>query len=243
MVFVPGGTFHNGTSYVTVSSFYIGKYELTQAEYQVVMGHNPSSFGGNPDHPVESVSWFDSIEYCNRRSMMEGLTPCYSYGIYGSNPDHWPSGWNDNSDNHANVSCDWTTNGYRLPTEMEWMFAAKGGNQSHGYTYSGSNTIGDVAWYWDNSPDGTKPVGTKSPNELGLNDMSGNVFEWVWDIYEHYPSGSQTDPHGASSGSYRVVRGGSWNYDAGGCIVSYRAGSNADGSGNGVGFRILRVFP
>ena len=225
---VLGGTFNNGTSDVTISSFYMDKYELTQAGYQAVMGTNPSYFGGNPNHPEEQVSWFNAIEYCNRRSIKEGLTPSYSYSTYGTNPDNWPSGWNTNRDNHINVSCSWVANGYRLPTEMEWMFAAKGGNQSQGYTYSGSNTIGDVAWYLSNSSSTTHTVGTKAANELGLYDMSGNVWEWCWDKY---------------SGSYRVRRGGSWNYSAGGCTVSGRGGSGATNGYSILGFRVCRSSP
>jgi hypothetical protein len=227
-ILVEGGTFNNGTSDVTISSFYIDKYELTQAGYQAVMGTNPSYFGGNPNRPVEIVSWFNAIEYCNRRSLQEGLTPCYSYSTYGTNPDGWPSGWNTSYSNHTNVSCNWTANGYRLPTEMEWMFAAKGGNQSQGYTYSGSNDLNAVGWYWDNwgaSAYSTHTVGALAANELGTFDMSGNVFEWVWDIYGSYPSGSQTNPTGANSGSGRVLRGGSWSNYANYCPVSYRTSS------------------
>jgi formylglycine-generating enzyme len=242
-VFVEGGTFNNGTSDVTLSSFYIDKYELTQAEYQAVMGVNPSSFGGYPNRPVEQVSWFDAIEYCNRRSMQEGLTPCYSYSTYGTDPNDWPTGWNTSYANHTNVSCDWTANGYRLPTEMEWMFAAKGGNQSQGYTYSGSNTIGDVAWHGSNSGSRTHDVGELAANELGTFDMSGNVWEWVWDIYGFYPSGSQNNPTGANSGSDRVIRGGGWGSSAGYCTVSYRGFDFATGSYSGLGIRVVRVFP
>lgn len=243
MIAVAGGTFHNGTSNVTLSSFHIGKYEVTQAEYLAVMGTNPSWFSGNPDRPVEQVSWFNAIEYCNRRSMQEGLTPCYSYGTYGTNPSNWPAGWNTTSANHTNVSCNWSVDGYRLPTEMEWMFAAKGGNQSQGYTYSGSNTIGNVAWYSSNSGSRTHTVGTKAANELGTFDMTGNVSEWVWDIYGGYPSGNQTNPTGPVSGSYRVLRGGSCYYDASNCTVSYRFNVNATSTASGVGFRVLRVSP
>jgi formylglycine-generating enzyme len=245
-VFVEGGTFNNGTSDVTLSSFYIDKYEVTQAEYQAVMGSNPASgYGVGATYPVYYVSWFNAIEYCNRRSMQEGLTPCYSYSSNGTNPDNWPSGWNTDYNNHTNVSCNWTANGYRLPTEMEWMFAAKGGNQSQGYTYSGSNDLNAVAWYsGNNSPNGTKDVGLKAANELGTFDMSGNVWEWCWDIWSSsYPSGSQNNPTGASSGSYRVRRGGSWDYSASSCTVSNRYGSSATNCNVNIGFRCVRVSP
>ena len=243
-ILVEGGTFNNGTSDVTISSFYIDKHELTQAGYQAVMGTNPSYWAGNPNCPVERVSWFNAIEYCNRRSLQEGLTPCYSYSTYGTNPDGWPSGWNTSNSNHTNVNCNWSANGYRLPTEMEWMFAAKGGNQSQGSTYfSGSNTIGDVAWFYSNSSSTTHTVGTKAANELGTFDMSGNVWEWCWDIYGTYPGGSQTDPHGATSGSYRVFRGGSWFDFAYDCPVSIRSFYNATYGNNFLGFRCVRVSP
>ena len=243
-VLVAGGTFNNGTSNVTISSFYIDKYELTQAGYQAVMGTNPASgYGVGDDYPVYYVSWFNAIEYCNRMSMQEGLTPCYSYSTYGTNPANWPSGWNTSSTNHTNVSCNWTANGYRLPTEMEWQFAARGGNQTHNYTYSGSNDLNAVGWYSSNSGSTTHTVGTKAANELGTFDMSGNVWEWVWDIYGSYPGGAQTDPHGATSGSTRVDRGGSWYTSANGCTVSVRDDADAPVSDNNVGFRLCRVSP
>jgi len=249
MKLVQGGTFNNGTSDITLSSFYIGKYELTQMEYAAVMGSwNNDPFGWGTiglgaNYPVYYVSWFNAIEYCNRLSIQEGLAPCYSYLTYGTNPNTWPSGWNTNYVNHTNVSCNWTANGYRLPTEMEWMFAAKGGNQSQGYTYSGSNDINAVAWYGENYGGTTHTVGTKAPNELGLCDMSGNLWEWVWDIYGSYPTGPQTDPHGAASGSNRVLRGGGWDGSAVDCTVSNRSYNVATHTLHNIGFRCVRVFP
>lgn len=242
-VLVEGGTFNNGTSDVTLSSFYMDKFETTQEEYEIVMGTNPSNFNTVVDGPVEQVSWYNAIEYCNRRSMAEGLTPCYSYSTDGTNPANWPAGWNTDEDNHINVSCDWSAIGYRLPSEAEWEYAARGGLQSQGYTYSGSNTIGDVAWYNRNSGNTTHTVGTKAANELGLYDMSGNVLEWAWDIYGSYPSGTQINPTGANSGSCRVKRGGGWYGSASICRVAnrndYYFGPN--GSGNYIGFRLCRA--
>ncbi|MCB5224332.1 MAG: SUMF1/EgtB/PvdO family nonheme iron enzyme [Candidatus Cloacimonadaceae bacterium] len=241
MVYVPGGTFHNGTSDVTVSSFYIGKYEVTQAEYQVVMGSNPSYFSGNPNHPVECVSFSYAVLYCNRRSALEGLTPCYRYGNYGTNPDNWPARWRHDADMY--VSCSWTANGYRLPTEAEWEYAARGGLQTHGYTFSGSNDNDAVAWYLYNSDPRTQQVGTKLPNELGIYDMSGNVWEWCWDSWYDYPSSPQTNPHGEPSYHQRVRRGGSWNSRAYTCAVLHRGKIPASKITYDVGLRLCRNSP
>ena len=244
---VEGGTFNNGTSNVTLSTFYLDRIEITQGEYLAVMAADPSNFAGADSLklPVEQTTWFNAIEYCNRRSMQENLTPCYSYKVgeieYGTNPNAWPPGWSGTASNHTNFSCNWTANGYRLPTEMEWMFAARGGNSTHNYTYSGSPTIGDVAWYYDNAGSTTHPVATKNANELQLFDMSGNVWEWCWDIYGAYPSGAQTDPHGPSSGTYRVERGGGWNIYASYCTVSFRNYLSATYGNINVGFRVCRI--
>ena len=187
---------------VTLSSYYICKYEVTQSLWQEVMGSNPSYFKGD-NLPVECVSWNDCQEFIDKLNALTG--------------QH-----------------------YRLPTEAEWEFAARGGNSSRGYKYSGSNVLRDVAWYGDNSGNKKHPVGTKSPNELGLYDMSGNVWEWCSDWYGDYNSSAQTNPDGPSSGAYRVFRGGCWIYVAGYCRVSYREGRSPGFRDNYLGLRLVR---
>ena len=196
MVWVDGGTFRMGATSeqsseisdekpvhsVTLSGYYIGKTEVTQALWQAVMGSNPSYFEGD-DLPVEQVSWDDCQEFIRKLNSLTGQN-------------------------------------FRLPTEAEWEFACRGGNNSRGYKYSGSNYIDNVAWYDGNSGDKTHPVATKSPNELGIYDMSGNVWEWCADWYGDYSSGRQTNPKGPYDGSLRVCRGGSWGYIARCCRSS-----------------------
>ncbi|NLW18678.1 MAG: formylglycine-generating enzyme family protein [Candidatus Cloacimonetes bacterium] len=233
MILVEGGSFQMGSNdgddyaepihKVTVSSFWIGKYEVTQKEWMEVMEYNPSERKGET-LPVENISWYDAVEYCNERSIREGLTPCYS----GSG---------------SNITCDWNANGYRLPTEAEWEYAARGGSKSKGYKYSGSDKINTVAWHSGNSGRRTHEVGGKNPNKLGIHDMSGNVFEWCWDLYGSYPSGVQTNPHGATGDSDRVLRGGCWDASAGYCTVSYRGLNDATSSYSDIGFRACRVSP
>lgn len=226
-VLVEGGTFNNGTADVTLSDFYMCKYEVTQGEYEAVIGSNPAhDYGVGNNYPVYYVTWYNAVEYCNARSLQEGLTPCYD-----------TSDW----------SCDFTANGYRLPTEMEWMYAAKGGNQepASGYNqYAGTDVESELtnyAWYSSNAGNQTHAVGTKLPNQLGLYDMSGNVYEWCNDWYGSYSSSSQTNPTGPSSGSYRILRGGSWGNSASGCCVASRYSINPTYSSYNLGFRIIRA--
>ncbi len=237
MVLVEGGTFLMGSNdgadnekpvhEVKVSSFWLSIYQITQAEWRKVIDSNPSYFKGD-DLPVDTVSWFDAVEYCNRRSLKEGLKACYSImkrGLF----------------RQVEVSCDWSANGYRLPTEAEWEFAARGGTQSKGYVYAGSNDLKSVGWYRDNSGNKTHPVGTKAPSELGLYDLSGNVWEWCWDWGGYNKKIQGSDPKGADSGSNRVLRGGSWYFNDFLCRVAYRSNSGPGGRGSSVGFRVARA--
>ena len=166
------------------NDYYMGKYEVTQALWEVVMGSNPSYFKGD-NLPVEKMSWNDCQEFISKLNSMTGRK-------------------------------------FRLPTEAEWEYAARGGKKSRSYQYSGSSNISDVAWYYGNSGSKTHPVGTKQANELGIYDMCGNVYEWCQDWYGSYSSSSQTNPTGSDSGANRVLRGGSWNVIAGYCRSSYR---------------------
>jgi formylglycine-generating enzyme required for sulfatase activity len=203
---------------VTVRSFYIGKYEVTQREYQEVMGTNPSNFKGD-NLPVENVSWFDAVEYCNKRSQKEGLTPAYT--INGTNVT-----WNRNA------------NGYRLPTEAEWEYACRAGTTTAYNT--GANISDNTGWYVANNGNRTHPVGQKPANAWGLYDMHGNVLEWCWDWYGNYPSTAQTDPTGASSGVDRVIRGGRWINSAQYVRSAVRSVSTPSVRHNLLGFRVVR---
>jgi len=249
---IPGGSFEMGSGSnesekpvhtVTLSSFYMGKYEVTQEQWEAVMGSNPSFFAFNKVQslPVERVNWYDALVFCNKLSMREGLSPAYR--ISGStDPAKWGSvpTTNDNSTWDA-VEIVAGSTGYRLPTEAQWEYAARGGNGSPGnYTYSGSDTINYVAWYEGNCVS-TRKVGEKAPNGLGLYDMTGNVWEWCWNGYGKYPREAQTDPEGwVVYGSYRVLRGGSWDYPAERARSTYRYSSVPYDRSPYIGFRLVR---
>lgn len=250
LLLVKGGTFKNSKSNyfgqsAALADFYIGKYEVTQKEWMEIMGNNPSTFKGD-DLPVEMVSWYDVVEYCNKRSIKEGLEPFYNIDKNKKDPDNQ----NEIDNMKWTVTINAEANGYRLPTEAEWEYAAGGGQKSNSYTYSGSDDADEVAWYWRNAGDEylsgdwnwpiiennhnqTKPVGTQKPNELGLYDMSGNVREWCWNWYADADLNS-------TSGSYRVVKGGGWIGDVSNNEVAFRGKFDANGYGPDQGFRVVR---
>ena len=226
MVYVEGGTFmmgatsEQGDDYdsderpvhsVTLDGFYIGKYEVTQAQWKAVMGTSQSdilaetgfwSYGIGYDYPVYAVCWHDAVQFCEKLSRMTGKK-------------------------------------YRLPTEAEWEYAARGGNKADGTKYAGSNTAKDVAWYGYNSSHTTNPVGQKRPNALGLYDMSGNVMEWCSDWYVDYSGSSAVNPQGPSSGSGRVQRGGCWEFPMESCRVSKRDHLTPSRRNPHEGFRVV----
>ena len=261
MVLIPAGTFQMGSTagysdnkpvhQVTITKdFYMGKYEVTQAEYEKYSSYGSSSpsssYGDGDNYPAYYVSWYDALVYCNKRSMAEGLTPCYS--ISGNtDPSKWGTVPTSSDSTWNAVVCDWNANGYRLPTEAEWEYAARAGdNTVSSLTYAGTNSsskLGEYAWYTSNSSSKTHEVGTKTANAFGLYDMSGNVWEWCWNWFtNNYNTGTEggSDPTGASSGDYRVGRGGGWYDGSDGCAVSCRGSDFPNFRSFILGFRVVR---
>jgi formylglycine-generating enzyme required for sulfatase activity len=221
------------------------------------MGQDPSDTGvstGSND-PVQQVSWYHAIAFSNKLSIAEGYTPVYSVtGIsdwenlaFSSIPTESDSNWDS-------ASADWTADGYRLPTEIEWMWAAMGapvsgqGGSTNTIDYqkafagsTGSNLIGDYAVTDENAGGTTSPVGSKLPNEIGIFDLSGNVWEWCWDWYAAMPGGVLTDYRGSGSIGTRLLRGGSWVYDSSNAGVAFRSiGTPETSTDSGIGFRVVR---
>jgi len=200
MIVLPGAEFIMGDNggeddekpahKVTISAFYMDKYEVTQAAYEKMMGKNPAKFKGT-DRPVERVSWFGAIQYCNMRSLREGLTPCYDLDT---------------------LECNYEADGYRLPTEAEWEYACRAGTTTKYSLGNAPEKLGQYAWFKANANDTSHPVGQKKPGPWGFYDMHGNVWEWCNDYYseDYYQNSPAENPTGPAAGDERVLRGGSW---------------------------------
>jgi formylglycine-generating enzyme required for sulfatase activity len=239
--YVPAGTFlrdKNPDNSSFVSAFWMSETEITREQFTAVTGlPDPSDvfYSSGPDDPVQMVTWYQAIIFCNKLSLLEGLTPVYSIGgatdpvVWIANnggivPVSGVKAWD-------NVEADWKADGYRLPTEMEWIWAAMGakdGKTGYYKPFSGStgkNDIRDYAWILENcgSDWKSRPVGTKKPNQLGIYDMSGNVLEWCWDWYRTIlPAGTLKDYRGPISGPNRFMRGGGWYYKASVAAIAVR---------------------
>jgi formylglycine-generating enzyme required for sulfatase activity len=268
MVTVPAGSFQRDATATNISiittAYKMSTYEITREQFLTIMGTDPSNttYSSGTKDPVQMVNWYHAIAFCNKLSIVEGLTPVYTVtGVnfatlaYASIPTSINTTWDA-------ATATWTNNGYRLPTQMEFMWAAMGatsdrsngykgiGTNKGGYTkgYAGSTevagaqvNIGNYIWYNGNVSDNkSRPVGGKLPNELGLYDINGNINEWNWDWYGLYPIGALTDYQGSDSGTLRVLIGGSWDYVMTYCTVAYHGGNNPHLVNYNFGFRVVR---
>lgn len=228
-------------------SFRMSEKPVTRSQFSAVMGYEKSedsrssNEANSPNDPAQNVNWEEAVVFCNKLSLIHGMDPVYSVdGI-----DDWQDYRYSEDDDYewAKVQVNWDANGFRLPTEMEWMWAAMGAEDDSTKDfagYDGSNNIDDCVWHEGNAGGTTHPVGSKEANGLGLYDMSGNVWEWCWDWKSSYPEEEQTDFTGAESGENRVLRGGSWDDGAADCSVSSRKGHNPQERVNSHGFRVVR---
>ena len=247
MVFLAGGSFFLGSQFIDrpeherprhevwLSPFLIGCTEVTQSLWQSVMGSNPSVRSA-ANLPVTNVHWYEVLDFCNKLSLKEGFAPCYKIN------KHFPDANNvgDFDSLRYSVYFNREANGYRLPTEAEWEYAARSGDSANRLQYSGSNRINDVAWYDGNSEKKLQEVAKKQANAFELYDMSGNVLEWCWDWWGPYNEEEAENPTGATSGTYRVIRGGGWMSQPDLCICTSRGGNSPHASAKDLGFRLVR---
>ncbi len=259
LLHIPGGSFWLGSHAqeedaheseqpaheIKISDFYLGEYQVTQEYWQALMGDNPAYFKGER-RPVENVSWYDAAVFCNRLSLQSGFRPCYylvepGTGQYSKIFGQSAKG-NWDLPNKGDVVLDPSANGYRLPSEAEWEYAARGGAYTHAsrMTYAGSENLAQCGWYGENSQNETKEVGLLLPNALGLYDLSGNVWEWCGDWYSDYPKERKKDPQGADGGRARIVRGGSCFNRSQRCRVALRRSYEPEYRDNYLGFRLAR---